>query len=80
MLAASVISLEVMQLFWSMTDGTFSLVDARGRRYLTQAEQERFLAAARAHPKPAVRTLAWILAMTGCRVSEIAGIRVRCGL
>ena len=54
-----------------MADGTFTLVDARGRKYLTRAERERFLAAARAHPKPAVQTLA----MTGCRVSEALGIR-----
>ena len=58
-----------------MTDGTFSLVDARGRKYLTRAERERFLAAARAHPKPAVQTLARTLVMTGCRVSEALGIR-----
>ena len=58
-----------------MTDGTFSLVDARGRKYLTRAERERFLAAARAHPKPGVQTLARTLAMTGRRVSEALGIR-----
>ena len=58
-----------------MTDGTFSLVDARGRKYLTRAERERFLAAARAHPKPGVQTLARTLAITGCRVSEALGIR-----
>ena len=50
-----------------MTEGTFSLVDARGRKYLT--------AAVRTHPKPAVQTLARLLAMTGCRVSEALGIR-----
>ena len=32
------------------------LVDARGRKYLTKLERERFLAAARSHPKPAVQT------------------------
>ena len=58
-----------------MTDGAFTLVDARGRKYLTALERERFLAAARAHPKPAVQTLARTLAMTGCRVSEALGIR-----
>ena len=57
-----------------MTDGTFTLVDARGRKYLTARERERFLAAARSHPKPAVQTLARTLAMTGCRVSEALGI------
>ena len=58
-----------------MTDGTFSLVDARGRKYLTAGERERFLAVVRSHPKPAVQTLARTLAMTGCRVSEALGIR-----
>ena len=58
-----------------MTDGTFTLVDVRGRKYLTAPERERFLAAARSHPKPAVQTLARTLAMTGCRVSEALGIR-----
>ena len=58
-----------------MTDGAFSLVDARGRKYLTAPERERFLAVARAHPKPVVQTLARTLAMTGCRVSEALGIR-----
>ena len=29
-----------------------SLIDARGRKYLTADERSRFLAAVRAHPKP----------------------------
>ena len=58
-----------------MSDGAFTLVDARGRKYLTAPERDRFLAAARAHPKPAVQTLARTLAMTGCRVSEALGVR-----
>ena len=58
-----------------MPEGDFSLVDARGRKYLTGEERERFLAAVRSHPKPAVQTLARTLAMTGCRVSEALGIR-----
>ena len=59
-----------------MTDGTPSPWSTRaGRKYLTALERERFLAAARAHPKPAVQTLARTLAMTGCRVSEALGIR-----
>ena len=52
-----------------------SLVDHRGRKYLTREERERFLAAVRAHPKPAVQTLARTLCMTGCRVSEALAIR-----
>ena len=55
--------------------GAGELVDARGRKYLTRDERERFLAAVRAHPKPAVQTLARTLAMTGCRVSEALAIR-----
>ena len=58
-----------------MTDSTFSLVDARGRKYLTKPERECFLAAVRSHPKPAVRTLTRTFAKTGCRVSEALGIR-----
>ena len=45
-----------------MTESTFSLVNARGRKYLT---------AVRTHPKPAVQALA----LTGCRVSEALAIR-----
>lgn len=33
-----------------MTDGTFTLVDARGRKYVARAGRERFLAAAHVHP------------------------------
>ena len=54
-----------------------TLVDERGRKYLTAGERERFLAAVRSHRKPAVQTLARTLAMTGCRVSEALGIRAR---
>ena len=53
----------------------FTLVDERGRKYLTVGERDRFLAAVRSHPKPAVQTLARTLAMTGCRVSEALAIR-----
>ena len=35
-----------------------SLLDSRGRKYLTAEERERFLAAAREHPTPAVQTFA----------------------
>ena len=51
------------------------LVDARGRKYLTSEERDRFLAAVRTHPKPTVQTLARTLALTGCRVSEALGLR-----
>ena len=52
-----------------------SLVDARGRKYLTADERSRFLAAVRTHPKPTVQTLCRALALTGCRVSEALGLR-----
>ena len=52
-----------------------SLVDHRGRKYLTREERTRFLAAVRTHPKPTVQTLANTLALTGCRVSEALALR-----
>ena len=58
-----------------MPEGDFTLVDARGRKYLTAAERKRFLATVRIHPKPAVQTLAQTLALTGCRVSEALALR-----
>ena len=58
-----------------MPEDDFTLVDERGRKYLTRAERERFLAAVRAHPKPTVQTLARTLALTGCRVSEALALR-----
>ena len=54
-----------------------TLVDARGRKYLTAEERDRFLAAVRAHRQPTVQTLARTLAMTGCRVSEALALRAR---
>ena len=56
------------------TPGT-TLVDARGRKYLTADERARFLATVGRHPKPATQTLARTLALTGCRVSEALAIR-----
>ena len=53
----------------------FTLVDARGRKYLTGEERARFLAAARAHPRPVVQTFALTLAHTGCRISEALALR-----
>ena len=58
-----------------MPEADFNLVDARGRKYLTDVERTRFLAAVRSHPKPTVQTLARTLAMTGARVSEALAIR-----
>ena len=58
-----------------MPEGGFSLVGARGRKYLTAEERERFLAAARQDPRPAVQTFALTLAHTGCRISEALALR-----
>lgn len=52
-----------------------TLVDARGRKYLTGPERSRFLEAVSRHPKPTVQTLASTLAHTGCRVSEALALR-----
>ena len=48
-----------------LTDATFTLVDARGRKYLKLADRKRFLAAARAHPKrpPHSRSSAFVSAV-----------------
>ena len=51
------------------------LVDARGRKYLTADERQRFLEAARLAPRPADQTFAHILAHTGTRVSEALAVR-----
>lgn len=52
-----------------MSDG-LRLHDAQGRRkYLTEAERKAFLAAAGKAPRP-VRTLCFVLAYTGCRITE----------
>ena len=52
-----------------------SLLDSRGRKYLTAQERERFLAAAREHARPEVQTFALTLAHTGCRISEALALR-----
>ena len=52
-----------------------SLLDARGRKYLTGPERARFLAAAREHARPQVQTFALTLAHTGCRISEALALR-----
>ena len=53
----------------------FTLIDARGRKYLTGEERARFLAAARAHPRPTIQAFALTLAHTGCRISEALALR-----
>ena len=56
---------------------TVSLVGARGRKYLTREERERFLEAVRMHPRPEVQTVALTLVHTGCRISEAPAVRSR---
>ena len=51
-----------------------SLVDARGRKYLTRAERERFLDAARVDLRPVVQTFVSTLAHTGGRISQVLAI------
>ena len=58
-----------------MSAGIFSLVDRRGRKYLTGEERARFLRAVREDPRPAVQTFALALAHTGCRISEALAVR-----
>ena len=59
-----------------MAETDFSLVDGRGRKYLTLQERARFLDAARADPRPQVQTFALTtLVHTGCRISEALALR-----
>ena len=52
-----------------MAETDFSLVDGRGRKYLTLQERTRFLDAVRGDPRPEVQTFALTLVHTGCRIS-----------
>ena len=58
-----------------MVHGTIQLVDARGRKYLTREERERFLAAAAREGKPDRQTFALTLAHSGARLSEVLALR-----
>ena len=58
-----------------MAAGVFSLVDGRGRKYLTGDERDRFIGAVRADPRPAVQTFALTLVHTGARISEALALR-----
>lgn len=51
-------------------EGTSLYTPAGRRKYLTQAERARFIAAASTCPRADVRTLCLTLAYTGCRISE----------
>ena len=52
------------------TEGNITLVDRRGRKYLTAIERQRFVEVAETDPIPAVQTFTLVLAYTGCRISE----------
>ena len=58
-----------------MTANTISLVDGRGRKYLTREERERFLQAAARAPKPEHQTFALAMAHSGARISEVLALR-----
>lgn len=54
---------------------SLQLVDDRGRKYLTAAERQRFIAAAAHVKKPADQTFVLTIAHTGARVSEVLALR-----
>ena len=58
-----------------MPETDFSLVDARGRKYLTAEERTRFLAAVGRDARTEVQTFALTLAHTGARISEVLALR-----
>ena len=57
------------------SDGNISLVDRRGRKYLTAIERQRLVEVAETDPIPAVQTFTLVLAYTGCRISEALAVR-----
>ncbi|MDE0310020.1 MAG: tyrosine-type recombinase/integrase [Acidiferrobacterales bacterium] len=57
-------------------DSKLTLVDRKGRKYLTADERQRFLHAARQAEHPEVQTLALMLTYTGCRISEALELRM----
>ena len=58
-----------------MAQGVIQLADAKGRKYLTRQERERFLAAAGRAAVPAHQTFALTLAHSGARLSEVLALR-----
>ena len=52
-----------------------SLVDRRGRKYLTAIERQRFIKVAGTDPTPIIQTFTLTLANTGCRISEALAAR-----
>ncbi len=47
------------------------------RKYLTELELDRFIAAANAHERSEVRSFCLVLAHTGCRISEALALLAR---
>ena len=58
-----------------MAQGVIQLVDAKGRKYLTRQERERFLAAAARAARPEHQTFALVVAYSGARLSEVLALR-----
>ena len=58
-----------------MPETDFSLVDARGRKYLTADERVRFLAAVGRDARAEIQTFALTLAHTGARIPEVLALR-----
>ena len=58
-----------------MVQGNIQLVDAKGRKYLTRDERDRFLAAAALEGEPDRQTFALTLAHSGARLSEVLALR-----
>ena len=58
-----------------MNTGAPSLLEPRGRKYLTSQERERFIAAVERHPRPDIQTFALTLTHAGCRISEALALR-----
>ena len=57
------------------TEGNITLIDQRGRKYLTAIERQRFVEVAQTDPNPAIQTFSLTLAYTGCRISEALVLR-----
>lgn len=57
-------------------NAALQLVDGRDRKYLTDAERQRFIAATGHVRKPADQTFGLTIAHTGARVSEVRALDV----
>ncbi len=57
-------------------DKKLTLVNRKGRKYLTVSERQSFLQAARQAKHPEIQTFALMLTYTGCRISEALAVRM----